>query len=483
MLAPSITGYFSAPSKSVWPSSLINILTVALNPPICQAADYWGRKWFLVILTLFGFVGSLVVSRAQSIATIITGYTLMGAAYGVQSLLFAVVSEVLPRKHRPIAQGSVNSTAGIGAVVGIVIGGSLLRNNNLNNYRIYYYIQAVIFALAAIGITFCYNPPPRELQTALKLSEKLSRLDWIGYILLTPGIILFTIALTWSQNPYNWTNAHILSLFIIGIILLILFGIYEWRFRSEGMIPHDLFRNRDFPISMLIVFTEGLSFFTCNAYFALEATTLYEVDLLMAGLRLSIVFLSSVVFAIVFGVWSQRGRVVRVPLIIGCTFLLLFYVLMATVTPSTPRNVFWGYPMFVGIGIGSILPTSMVSAQLSTPLELISITSGLMLTVRSLGGVIGLAINDAIYNHALDTNIPSKISAAVLPLGFPESSLQQLIAALRSNDQEAVSRISGITPQIIAAAGAALKQAYSIAFRNAWINASCFIFTAVVGKQ
>jgi hypothetical protein len=28
-----------------------------LGPPIAQAADYWGRKWFVVTTTLLGFAG------------------------------------------------------------------------------------------------------------------------------------------------------------------------------------------------------------------------------------------------------------------------------------------------------------------------------------------------------------------------------------------------------------------------------------------
>ena len=54
--------------QTVWLTSVIAITTVVLGPPVSQAADYWGRKWFLVILTSFGAVGAIIVSRATSVS-------------------------------------------------------------------------------------------------------------------------------------------------------------------------------------------------------------------------------------------------------------------------------------------------------------------------------------------------------------------------------------------------------------------------------
>lgn len=64
---------------------------------------------------------------------------------------------------------------------------------------------------------------------------------------------------------------------------------------------------------------------------------------------------------------------------------------MATATPGS-SNAVWGYPVLLGIGLGACLIALLTVAQLSTPPELISTASGLMIGVRSLGGSIGLAI-------------------------------------------------------------------------------------------
>ncbi|KAM6508348.1 hypothetical protein FALCPG4_018221 [Fusarium falciforme] len=63
-LAQSMSQVVGGTGQTVWYSSCITIVTVALNPPISQAADYCGRKPILVLLSLAGVVGCIIVSRA-----------------------------------------------------------------------------------------------------------------------------------------------------------------------------------------------------------------------------------------------------------------------------------------------------------------------------------------------------------------------------------------------------------------------------------
>ena len=103
-LALYITQLLGIPESRVWPAAVITISGAAMGPPISQASDYWGRKWFLVSLNMLGFVGALIISRAESGTVVLVGFVVLGLHNGSQPLLHAVVSEVLPRKHRPWAQ-------------------------------------------------------------------------------------------------------------------------------------------------------------------------------------------------------------------------------------------------------------------------------------------------------------------------------------------------------------------------------------------
>ncbi|KAH6701307.1 major facilitator superfamily domain-containing protein [Leptodontidium sp. MPI-SDFR-AT-0119] len=479
-LTQSITKLFGSESQGVWFSQVLVILTVAVTPPVSQAVDYWGRKWFVVILGSMGCVGCIIVSRAHNIATVTAGFTVIGVSFGCQSVLMAIVSEILPRKHRPFAQATINATASLGGISGVVMGGLLLRHGALQNYRIYFYVNAAIFGVASIGCALCYNPPPREFELSMTNAQKLRQLDWIGYLLCAPGLALFSIALSWSRNPYTWTDAHILAPFIIGVVMMIIFGVYEWRFKKDGMLHHGLFRNRNFAIAMLAIFAEGMTFFTINSYFAFQVVTFTGADLLIAGLHYAVLFAVATPVPILAGAYSSWRKEVRSPIVLGFVLFVIFNILMTTTTPSSPKGVYWGYPVIIGAGIGTCLPGIMVAAQLSTPPDLIALASGLMIAFRSVGATIALAVNNAIFNSALSTEIPAKLAAATLPLGLPRSSLGPLIQALTSNDQAGLAQIPGVSEEIVAAAGAALKAAYGVGFRNCWIAATCFSAIAIM---
>ncbi|KAF5579878.1 drug facilitator PEP5 [Fusarium subglutinans] len=121
----------------------------------------------------------------------------------------------------------------------------------------------------------------------------------------------------------------------------------------------------------------------------------------------------------------------------------------------------------------------MAASQFATPTELIALTSSMMICVRSLGGSIGLAINNAVLHSALDKELP-KVVAAALPLGLPASSLGDLIQALASQNKQAIATVPGITLQIAEAVVRGMKRAYVVAFRNSWIVSAAFSALLVI---
>ncbi|KAG7406212.1 Trichothecene efflux pump TRI12 [Fusarium oxysporum f. sp. rapae] len=474
LLANTMAQVVGGTGQTVWYSSCITILTVVLNPPIGQVADYWGRKAILVVMPLAGVVGSIIVSRAQSSGTLIAGFAILGLNYGSQSLSVAVMSEILPRHYRPIGQAVGSVSTALGAIIALLMGGGLLRHGDNSNYRIFWYVTAGLYALASLGCVIGYNPPPRDLQVSLDVSQKLKSLDWVGYALFAPALVLFCIALSWSQNPYSWDSANILAPFIISIVALIIFIVYEWRFKKDGMLHHELWRHRNFAISLFVIFVEGIAFFAANSYFVFQISLVYDVSFLSGSVNFAILFIAAGVFSPVFGLWSSKRKTLRPPLVLGAICLLAFFILLATSKIDTPRYAFWIYPILPGIALPSIVPLSMVSAQFATTPELIALTSALMTSIRSLGGSIGLAINNAVLHNALDKELPKKIAEAALPLGLPASSLPALIQGLASQNKQAVAAVPGLTPEIAQAAVVGMKKAYLIAFRNAWIVSASF---------
>jgi hypothetical protein len=156
------------------------------------------------------------------------------------------------------------------------------------------------------------------------------------------------------------------------------------------MFHHGLFSNGwNFVIALLCML--GQVFFAANNYFAFEVGVLYETDPLRSGIRCEINFIAYGIAALLAGAYCSTTKKVHIPTVVAFCFFVIFNICMATATPGSSTAV-WVHPVFLGTGLGVCLCALVTVAQLSTPRELIAITSGLMISVRSLGGSVGLAI-------------------------------------------------------------------------------------------
>ncbi|KAK1621521.1 major facilitator superfamily domain-containing protein, partial [Colletotrichum phormii] len=479
----TIAGHFNATDKTSWFSATITIMTVILGPIVSQAADYWGRKWFLVLPTLFGAVGSLVVARAPDIDTAIAGFCIIGIAFGTQPLLHTVISEVLPRKWRSYGQAAAMISNSLGSITGLIVGGAFNRTNDpaFNGFRYYFYMAMAWYLIAAILCVVVYNPPQTDIQKTLSRMEKLAKLDWIGYFLLAAGLVLFCLGLSWSNNPYKWSDPHVSATFAIGLTLALGLVAYETFAKNDGMFHHGLFNgNRNFSISVFCVFAEGVAFFAANTYFAFQVGVLYETDAIIVGARYSLMLVSAGIGAAVASWYCTITKRVRWITTIAFLIFVVFFACMAT-TNSSSSNPVWGYPILLGVALGMTLTTLVTAAQLSIPPELISVASGLIISVRSLGGTIGIAIYSVLFNDGM-SHTYANIAQAVLPAGFDAMDLPSLITALNSHDQSALAEVPGVTPDILSRGTHALLDTYAEALRNVWISASCFVAFAAIAS-
>jgi hypothetical protein len=79
-------------------------------------------------------------------------------------------------------------------------------------------------------------------------------------------------------------------------------------------------------------------------------------------------------------------------------------------------------------------------------------------------------------------SVTPKIMEAVMPLGLPSSSLQELISGLMTNNATVLANIPGVTPEIIDAGSDGLREAYVLGFRYVWVAAACFSAIATICK-
>lgn len=88
------------------------------------------------------------------------------------------------------------------------------------------------------------------------------------------------------------------------------------------------------------------------------------------------------------------------------------------------------------------------------------IASGIAGTTRLIFGAMATAIFSNILNNEYTKILPSYVSSAALPLGYPAANMTKLAGAAKVGSAAAFKAVPGITPAIQAAAVKANKLAY-----------------------
>lgn len=127
-----------------------------------------------------------------------------------------------------------------------------------------------------------------------------------------------------------------------------------------------------------------------------------------------------------------------------------------------------GYARFIALGvlatfvIGWIDNITFPGVTLLWEAQDIGLATGVLASIRAMGGAVAQTIYVSILTNKVAVYLPEYVTPAALGAGLPASSLTSLFAGITAGSFKAV---PGITPEIIAAAGAATTKAYIESFK------------------
>ncbi|KAI1623427.1 major facilitator superfamily domain-containing protein [Exophiala viscosa] len=463
-----------------WVPNSLSLVQAVLGPVISGASDtFQARKTILVGSSLISLIGAAIAPGSGNIYRLIAAQTLIGVGFAAVPLAYAVPSEILPRKWRPMAQACMNIAAAIGAISGPLVIGALVKGNEKDGWRKFYWIQMGLWGLTALGIFVGYRPPKRHTRLDhLSFWQKLTHLDLPGCGLLTVGLTLFLTGLNLGGGLFSWVNVRTLVTLILGIVILIAFGVYEWKGTRTGILHHDLFKGgaaqgRTFAICVGLIFIEGIMLFSYIVFFPVMTNALFTSDPFKTVARSQPYWIAGLISTVIWGYSATRFRTIREPLFLGYLFFTAGIIGWCTIQPGDDFSQL-AFAAVAGFGFGAPLILIISGVQLSTPHRLIATATAVTTSSRAVAATVFTAIFSAALNTKLDTNLPNDIGKAALKAGLPTTSLKAFITALAGGDTAALPTIPGVTPAIIGAGVVALKQAFADSIRVVYIIAAPF---------
>lgn len=382
-------------AQAEWVLNAYTLVFAAMLVTFGRLGDMFGRKRFFVAgLALFG-VGSLLCGLASSVGFLISARVIqaLGAAFMMPATL-SLTAVNFPPEQRGLAMGIWGAVSGVGSAVGPTLGGVL---TDAFSWHYIFFINLPV-VLVAIALSLKVIPESRD--------ENPHTVDWLGALLSAGLLASLCYALIEGQS-LGWTDSTTLTYFGAAAVLLVLF-LFQERRATEPIMDLRLFRNVGFSAGnvtgAVLMFGMMGMFFLLPVY--MQAQLGYTAT--QTGLAMLPMSAAILVAAPLAGRLSDR---------IGSRWLVFTGML------STAAAVFWlsflpfgaGWTwlaaplVLAGIGMGLVMP-AMTSAVMSVaPKGEEGAASGVLSTMRQVGGVFGVALLGAVFASAMTASLVNAV--------------------------------------------------------------------------
>jgi EmrB/QacA subfamily drug resistance transporter len=348
--------------------------------------DRFGRKPALMGgLAIVGLVSAITAQYATTSEHVIGARAMMGlGAALVMPATLSVIVVVFPPEERGKAVGVWVGMAGIGAPLGLLVGGWAVDNYD---WRAVFWINPPIIALAmALGMVIVPNSK----------DERESPMDPVGAALSVGALASILYAIIEGPSV-GWLSGEVVGPGCLGLLLTILFVKWE-RSVEYPMLPIEFFENRGFTLGLVAIslaffvmfsfmFTQMLHFQLVRGRTPLEAA----VRFLPLPLGLMPMAANSDRFCARFG----SNNVVAAGLILIATAMLIFTTIGTTTEYTTLALIF----LLIGMGMGLTMAPSTNMVMDSIPHDKAGVGSATNDASREVGGAFGIAIVGSALNE------------------------------------------------------------------------------------
>ena len=446
------------------------LLTSTITVPIYgKFSDVYGRKLMLMIGVCVFLLGSWLSGASQNMTQLVLFRAVQGLGAGALfPIVMAIIADLYSPRERGRFQGLFGAVFGLSFIVGPFIGGWI--TDHISWHWVFY--VNVPFGIAALAVLWTTLPGIGR-RTAWARD-----LDYVGIVVFTAGVVPLMIGLSNKgfvnsdgQLP-NWTDLNVGGLIVLGAVILIGFVFVELR-AKEPIIPLDLFKGRDYSVSMAAVFVFGVAMFAAVLFMPRFYQTVRGISATASGYYIWPLLVGLMGGSIGSGLLISRIGRYKWLMVGGAAVMVVGGYLLTHLTADISDWTLWGYMLILGFGIGPSMAGFTVVVQNSVPVLRLGVATSTLTFLRQIGASVGLAVAGTVFSTQFANRLPDTLAAH----GVPQQAIPQLVKLselLQSvgNGRSVLEHIfagpaAALIPQVIAAANEALALAIGDLF---WVT-------------
>ena len=248
---PQLQGALGATQDQIAWTVTFNIVGTAIVTPMTGWLTLRFGQRRLMLGTIFGFaISSILCGQATTLVELVIYRVFQGAFGGpLVPLSQAIILGVFPRRMHSFSTAVWGMGVVCGPIIGPTVGGYI---SEAYSWRWIFYIIAPFSLLAFIG---------SWLYVRNTVHDKLSKLDWTGFISLSIAVTALQLMLD-RGNRLDWFDSkEIVVETAVAIICFYIFTAHILTSRNPYLNPW-LLKDRNYFLGFVLVFIYGMLNFT-----------------------------------------------------------------------------------------------------------------------------------------------------------------------------------------------------------------------------
>lgn len=406
-------------TQYTWIVTATLLTTTATTPIWGKLGDLFDKKMLTHISLVIFIVSSIACGLAPSTAWLIALRAVQGIGLGgVQALAQTVMAAMIAPRERGKYNGYMGAVMALSTIGGPLIGGAIVDSPLGWRWVFYFGVPFAILAMVVLQRTLHLIRDEREVYV-----------DYLGAALLTGGVSLLLIWMTFAGRTYEWLSPET-AIMVPGAVGLFIATIVVERRAPEPVIPLHIVVQRTPALAILGSLAVGIALFGSSVFLGQYFQISRGYSPTVAGLLGMPMMIGFVITGTVIGRRiSKYGRYKRF-MVAGSLMLAAGFAMLGIMDHRTSLVYISSGLFIAGLGMGMTMQNLVLSVQNTVPVRDIGASTSTVTFFRSLGGTIGVAALGAMVTAQLESRIIAGLTAMGLDLPKGDGAQSLDVAAM-----------------------------------------------------
>ena len=388
-----------------WVITAALLANAATTPIWGKLADLFDKK-LLVQLSIIIFVaGSVMAGLSETIPLLLTARVIQGVAMGgLTALAQAIIGSMIPPRDRGKYSGYMGAVMAVGTAGGPLLGGFIVDSPLGWRWTFFVCVPLAVVALILLQVTL-----------KIQHIKRPAKIDWLGSILLTSGVSLLLIWVSFAGNPdyYDWFSWQSALMVGGGVALLALLVLVETKV-PEPIIPLKIISERTTALAIVASVAVGIAMFGSSTFLGQYFQVARGATPTEAGLLTLPMIAGNLIGSVASGILISRFGKWKRFLVAGSVLLIGGLAFAGTMDHTTELWIVAIYTGVFGLGLGMLMQNLVLAVQNTVQAKDIGTASASVAFFRSVGGAIGVSVLGAIMsNHVKELAVEGMTAAGI----------------------------------------------------------------------